>query len=310
MTGSNFHRELDELGPRALARHQHDVIGFRQLAARGITRHGAAHRVATGRLFPLYEGVYAVGRREVSREGQLMAAVLVCGRGARLSHESAADLFGIRRPEPPPVHVSIPRSRRARRPGIEVHRRLPSLLEPETTHERIPVTPLPLVLVDLAATLPTRHVERAVNQADQKDLISPDALRKALDELPVVPGLNALRALLDKDAFLLTESILEQRFVPLALEAGLPKPKTQRFTSGHRCDFTWPELGLVAETDGLRYHRTATQQRRDRERDHAHLLAGRESVRFTHWQVVNDRDHVVRTLEVAARRATALRRSA
>ena len=47
------------------------------------------------------------------------------------------------------------------------------------------------------------------------------------------------------------------------MRAGLPKPLTQQWLHGFRVDFYWPELGLVVETDGLRYHRTAAQQARD-----------------------------------------------
>ena len=34
-------------------------------------------------------------------------------------------------------------------------------------------------------------------------------------------------------------------------------PLTSQRLNGFRVDFFWPELGLVVETDGLRYHRTA-----------------------------------------------------
>jgi len=46
-----------------------------------------------------------------------------------------------------------------------------------------------------------------------------------------------------------------------------------------------PELGLVVETDGLRYHRTPAQQARDRRRDQLHTAAGLTTLRFTHAQV-------------------------
>ena len=58
---------------------------------------------------------------------------------------------------------------------------------------------------------------------------------------------------------------------------------------GFRVDFVWPDVGLVVETDSLRYHRTAISQRRDAARDHAHLFADRESVRFTHYQVAYEK---------------------
>ncbi len=47
-------------------------------------------------------------------------------------------------------------------------------------------------------------------------------------------------------------------------------PLTGRRVNGFKVDFWWPELRLVVETDGLRYHRTAAQQTRDRLRDQAH----------------------------------------
>jgi very-short-patch-repair endonuclease len=34
--------------------------------------------------------------------------------------------------------------------------------------------------------------------------------------------------------------------------------------NGYRIDFYWPDLELVVETDGLRYHRTPEQQAKDR----------------------------------------------
>ncbi len=55
--------------------------------------------------------------------------------------------------------------------------------------------------------------------------------------------------------------------------------------NGFRVDFYWPHLGLVVETDGLRYHRTPTQQTRDRVRDQTHTAAGMTPLRFTRAQV-------------------------
>jgi uncharacterized protein len=65
-----------------------------------------------------------------------------------------------------------------------------------------------------------------------------------------------LRKLLDRRTFVLTDSELERRFLPLVRRAGLPEPVTGEDVNGFEVDFYWPELGLVIETDGLRYHRT------------------------------------------------------
>jgi very-short-patch-repair endonuclease len=85
-------------------------------------------------------------------------------------------------------------------------------------------------------------------------------------------------------------------------EAGLPPPQTQHEVNGFRVDFYWPEIGLVVETDGLRYHRTPAAQARDRQRDQAHAAAGLTSLRFTHAQVRYEPRHVVRTLRAVFER--------
>jgi very-short-patch-repair endonuclease len=66
-------------------------------------------------------------------------------------------------------------------------------------------------------------------------------------------------------------------------------------------DFYWPDLGLVVEADGLRYHRTPAQQTKDRIRDQAHLVAGLTPLRFTHAQVRFEPGYVKATLAAAAR---------
>lgn len=110
---------------------------------------------------------------------------------------------------------------------------------------------------------------------------------------------------MDKATFVLTDSELERYFLPIARRAGLGRPLTQARVNGFDVDFYWPELGLVVETDGLRYHRTPSQQARDRVRDQTHTAAGLVPLRFTHWQVRHERRRVQETLEAVARTARA-----
>ena len=90
-----------------------------------------------------------------------------------------------------------------------------------------------------------------------------------------------MRETLDRRTFTSTESELERRFLALIRDAGLPMPETGKYLNGFKVDFFWPQLGLVVETDGLRYHRTPAQQARDRVRDQAHAAAGLTPLRFT-----------------------------
>jgi len=221
-----------------------------------------------------------------------MAAVLACHPNAVLSHQSAASLWGIRLQRNGDIHVSVPAQSNRERPGIVAHRRASLPDRDVTRHRDIPVTTPVLTLIDLATCIPARPLEAAINEADKLDLVSPPSLRKELDARRGQRGVRALRAILGRGGFVLTDSELERRFVRIAERAGLPRPETQRRVNGFRVDFFWPTLGLVVETDGLRYHRTAEQQARDRLRDQVHTAAGLVPLRFTHWQVRYEPRHV------------------
>jgi len=193
----------------------------------------------------------------------------------------------------------VPRSTDPRHAGIQVHRRSTFPADDLTRRDGIPVTTPVCTLLDLGTRLPRYELEAAINEADKLDRVSPSALRAALAERRGQRGVRPLREILDRGEFVLTDSELERRFLPLARRAGLGPPRTQQWVNGHRVDFYWPDLGLVVETDGLRYHRTPSQQTRDRIRDQAHIAAGMIPLRFTHWQVRYDPQHVKRTLRAA-----------
>lgn len=157
-------------------------------------------------------------------------------------------------------------------------------------------------LVDQAANLAAGPLERLVNEADRLDLIDPPTLRAELETHRCEPGVRPLRALLDRRTFRLTRSELERIFLPIAARAGLSVPLTKQWINGFEVDFFWPGLGLVVETDGLRYHRTPAEQARDRLRDQAHTAAGLTQLRFTHGQVRYEPEHVLKTLRAVTHR--------
>jgi very-short-patch-repair endonuclease len=279
-----------------LARRQHGVVARRQLTALGFSDEAIRQRIAKGRLHPVARAVYAVGRPELTQHGRWMAAILAKGPAAVLSHRSAASLYGIARQQGNAIHVSVPaHSRRRSSRGITVHRRK----ELGATQKLgVPVTTIEDTLIDLATQTTTDQLEQAINEADKRDLIDPDALREAVADVKR-PGAARMRKLLD--GFARTDSPLERAFLRIAKQAGLPPPQTQAELNGHRVDFFWPGLNLVVETDGLRYHRTPAQQAADRVRDQDHLVAGLTALRFTRAQVQHDPTRVVAVLrEVAA----------
>jgi very-short-patch-repair endonuclease len=296
-----------------LARKQHGVISRPQLLELGLTRDAIKHRLGRRRLHRLFRGVYAVGRPELSRHGWWMAAVLSCGPGAVLSHTSAAALWAIRaqraakgsaavRDAVTPIHVTVGEGGARSREGIRLHRRGFKTARDVTRRDGIPVTSPAQTLIDLATVLGPEQLEAAVNEADKLGLIDPEALREAVDDHRGLDGVAALRKVLDDRTFALTDSELERRFLRLVRRAGLPPPKTRERVNGFRVDFFWPELGLVVETDGLRYHRTPAQQAKDRVRDQAHIAAGLTPLRFTHGQIAYEAEKVVDCLIAVAHR--------
>jgi very-short-patch-repair endonuclease len=291
-----------------VARKQHGVVARRQLADLGYSPRSIERRVANGRLHPLLRGVYAVGRPEVTRHGRWMAAVLCGDPPGALSHWSAAALLGIGR-EGRTIEVSIRSPVSRQRPGARFYRR-PSLRPRAlTSHQGVPVTDVAQTILDLSGRVSVPRLERIIDEADRLGLTDPERLRADLDEHKGEPGIVRLRSLLGRSTFRLTDSELERRFLALVSAWGLPTPLTQRHVNGFRVDFFWPELGLVVETDGLRYHRTPAQQERDQLRDQAHAAAGLATLRFTHDQVRHRPQTVRETLmPVVARLGAAARR--
>jgi very-short-patch-repair endonuclease len=274
-----------------VAKRQHWVITRKQLLGLGFTPREIDIRLRT-RLHPVHAGVFAVGRPHLTRHGYLIAAVLACGDGAALSHDSSAELYEVRRRRPGPIHVSVPAGERhPRRAGIRVHRRKSFDVR---IHHGIPATSPVCTLIDIAPQLDDAALERAINEAVNRDLVDLDELRAAARRRS-----RAIVRLLDRDTFAVTDTMLEQRFLRIVRRTGLPLPETQRHLDGGRVDFYWPALDLIVETDSLRFHRTPSQQRNDVLRDQTHFKAELRTLRFTHWQVWHEPDYVETILRAA-----------
>jgi very-short-patch-repair endonuclease len=286
----------------ALTKRQHGVVARRQLLAIGLSEKAVDRRVARGRLHVVTRGIYAVGRPDLERHGVWMAAVLSCGPGSVLSHSSAAALWGFGKEADRRVEVSVRGTERHRRAGTRTYRRPGLRLDDQAEHDGIPVTSPVRTLVDLAARLSPLVLERAVNEADKRELADPEELRAALPRYRGERGVARLRTLLDRRTFRLSDSNLEILFRPIARKAGLPQPQTKQIVNGFEVDFFWPDLGLVVETDGLRYHRTPSQQNRTLLRDQTHTVAGMTHLRFSHSQIKYEPKRVQADLAAVARR--------
>jgi len=238
-----------------LAKRQYGVASRAQLREIGLSNGAITARVARGVLHQRHHGVYSVGHTVLSAHGRWMAAVLACGPTAVLSHASAAALWDLRGSAAGTVDVTVPGTG-GRRKGIRVHRA--RSLE-VTEHERIPVTTPGRTILDLAATLDRRGIERLLDRAEHQrlgDTLSLDALarahaghRGAHKLLKTLHGHNP--------GTTLTRSELEEAFYALCRDAGLPKPsKLNDHIEGLEADFVFKEHRLLVETDSWRHHKS------------------------------------------------------
>lgn len=275
-----------------MAGRQHGIVTRQQLLELGFTKRAIERRIERGRLHLVAHGVYAVGWPRLTPQRRWMAAVLACGKGALLSHRSAAALWEIGTERRSVIDISVRRRCELKRPGLRVRGRPGLRADDIVVRDGIPVANVVRTLIDVATELRPLALERSINEADKRDLIDPETLRTELDDYAGEPGVRSLRKLLDKRTFRLSDSDLEILFRPIAMEAGLPPPLTKQMVNGFEVDFFFPDLRLVIETDGLRYHRTALTQARDARRDRAHVLAGMIPLRFTHYEIRHEHPRV------------------
>lgn len=77
-------------------------------------------------------------------------------------------------------------------------------------------------MIDLAPRLGRGEREAMIGEADRRRLIDPERLRKALDAAPSQPGIGIRKQTLDRRTFVLTHTLLERLFAPIAFSVSLP----------------------------------------------------------------------------------------
>jgi very-short-patch-repair endonuclease len=281
---------------------QHGVITTAQLYEAGASRSSISRRVRSGRLTKLYRGVHLVGpfALEWTRE---MAAVLVGGPDAVVSHCSALPLWGLGGETRPattavaqlarlstdPVHVSATRGSSGRTSGICLHR--VSDLPPTDYTRRfgVPVTTPARTILDSASILGMTELERVVARAEREGLVKRNALAELVARSRGRPGVRALRYLLSLEggpAF--TRSAAEDRFLALARKARLPAPNANVRFGPYELDFFWPDHKVAVEIDGFRHHSSRPRHEGDRRKDTWLRSRGVTLLRLTWKQITTD----------------------
>jgi very-short-patch-repair endonuclease len=272
-----------------------------QLARDGISAEEIKARLGRGTLYRIHPGVYAVGHRDVSPDGRLMAAVLAAGPGAVLSHRSAGRVWGMVR-WGGVVEVTRPRKFRGRE-GIRCHRS--TLREDEWVFvDGLPVTSIFRTLIDLAAVLDRQALSAALNEMEVRGLT--DAVR--LDDLIARHAgrrgiANLVGVLQERRPSGVARNEFEQSFVQLVEASGLPRPRLNadlhvrgRFVE---IDALWESQRLAVELDGRAVHGTGASFESDRKRDRLLLSEGYRTMRITWRQLRDEPDPVLSDLRQA-----------
>jgi very-short-patch-repair endonuclease len=280
-------------GVAVLARRQHGVVRRSQLAALGLGQRAIDNRLRAGQLHRIYQGVYAVGHTNLTREGHFLSAVFACGDHAVLSHRSAAALWCLRRAKGARVDVTVPTGgTRARRRALVVHRS-PVPPEDRTVRNGIPVTAPIRTLVDLADCSTRRELERAIDEAHYLgwDLSS-------LQPSPGRRGAGLLASVLDGHGAgsTRTRSEFEELLLELCRTHGLPQPVVNQVVEGYEVDFVWPDARVILEADSWSAHGTRTAFERDRVRDAALGAAGWRVIRITWRRLIHEPEAVAAQL--------------
>jgi hypothetical protein len=290
MHGQKRTRGLDA-GIAELAERQHGVVARMQLLERGATPEAIDVRRERGSLHLVYTGVYSVGHRAISQRGRWTAAVLSCGKGAALSHRSAAALWEIRPGAYGPIHITTDRKSRSREGIRRHHSVLPA--DEVAVFDGIPVTTVPRTIFDLAAEAPPEAVEAALRESEYRRLYDTLSLPQLLRRYPRRRGARAVRAALARlgESPGRVASALEERFLPFLDRHGLPRPDFNAWLeiggNRHRVDCLWPASCQIVELDGWEGHGTRTAFRDDRARDRRLRAAGYGVTRIT-WSQLDD----------------------
>jgi very-short-patch-repair endonuclease len=270
-------------------------VSHEQLVALGLGRGAIRSRVSRGHLHVVHRGVYAVGHPVIGGRSSLIAAVFACGPQALLSHRAAAEQWGFRRSASSRIDVTVPGGTRRNRNGIVIHRVRALHPDDRAVVEGIPVTSVARTLLDCAAVMPARQLERAVEEAERLRLFDLRAVERLLTRSRGHKGRRALLAAIAEAAHDVpwTRSELEKQFLRLCRHAALPQPAVNAWVEGHEVDAAWLERKLLVELDGVESHYTRAAFERDRKRDIALQLAGYRVVRVTQRRIQREAGQIV-----------------
>jgi len=282
---------------------QHGLLTVSQGKLLGVGRGAAQYRRRSGMYERRARGVDAIAGTVRTWQQDAAAAQLAVGALAAVSHRSASRVWGLGTFDAP-IEITAPYERSPDVAGVIVHRS--GDLDPVHVDRvgDLLVTSVARTLVDLGAVLPDFLVERVVERACGRGLTTTAELTSLLAVLGKKGrrGVGVLRRVLNDrpQTSLPYESEMEERFVSILRDHGLPVPQSQYCVTinGHsyRLDFAYPEAMVAIEIDGFAYHSSHTAFEGDRVRQNELVRVGWRVIRFTTEQLLHSPLQVASTV--------------
>jgi hypothetical protein len=172
------------------------------------------------------------------------------------------------------------------------------------TEDGIPVSSVFRTIFDLAAVVDLRTLERALHEAEVRELRDRVSLPMLLERYPGRRGARKLRAVLGSgEPVAFTRNEFEEAFLALVDAYGLPRPRMNadlalrgRF---FEIDALWERERVAVELDSRSVHGTKKRFESDRQRDRTLVAEGWRTMRVTWRQLQEEPAEVVEDLKLA-----------
>jgi very-short-patch-repair endonuclease len=236
-----------------------------------------------------------------SWEQSLKAATLWGGENCVVSHETAAALHGLTYVAGRRLHVQSPRL--LQRANIVAHRTR-FLSSPTVAVKGIPVTSVTRTLIDLSASLPTRSLEKLLDEAIRQGMTDIDRVKGVLRRSGVKRrGKRTLRQLIrSRDSNdEKTDSESEDELIRLIRSRKMPLP-VLHYNVFHEdgwlgeVDFAYPRERIAIEVHGYRVHSLKRVWENDQRRENELVRAGWKLLKATSLQLHQDPESFLEVL--------------
>ena len=187
------------------------------------------------------------------------------------------------------------------RQGIRIHRTGALHRADLRLREGLSLTSPARTLIDIAPELSARELERTLNEAIIRRLLTRDAVLKALNRASPKRGCARVRELCATHT--LTRSQGERQLLALIRKAQLHRPETNARFERFEVDFLWRKERVAVELDGYDFHSTRAALERDHAKDMTLQTAGFVVIRITGRQLAREPEMVLALIAGALARS-------